>query len=65
MIGGFVGAPMYVVRVSERRSNWHAMFSSSQQLDGGIYELLLRAAAPKICRPELPEYSSWETMQYP
>ena len=64
-IGEFVGAPMYVVRVSERRSNWHAFFSSSQQHDGGIYVLLLPAAAPKICRPELPEHSTWETMQYP
>lgn len=32
------------------------LFPSSQQHDGGIYVLLLRAAAPKIRRPELPEY---------
>ena len=31
-------------------------FPSSQQDDGGIYVLLLRAAAPKIRRPELPEH---------
>lgn len=31
------------------------VFPSSQQHDGGIYVLLLRAAAPKIRRPELPE----------
>ena len=31
------------------------LFPSSQQHDGGIYVLLLRAAAPKIRRPELPE----------
>ena len=30
-------------------------FLSSQQHDGGIYVLLLPAAAPKIRRPELPE----------
>ena len=45
------------VCVSGRRSNWHAFFSPSLQaaanMTAGSTSSLLRAAAPKICRPEL------------